>query len=107
MRRTVASVKALAGRSLLLASYRPLPRSHRPFSLRLIPQPRDDPLRRLFRRVGRGVDAQLGPFRRLVRRIDAGEVLQLATPRLLVQALGIALLGQGQRGIDEDLQEGA
>ena len=44
----------------------------------------------------------LGP---LVRRVDAGEVLQLAPPRLLVEPLGVALLGHAQRRVDEDLDE--
>ena len=52
--------------------------------------------------VSTWISALLG---RLVGRIDAGEVLELAAPGLLVQALGIALLGDRERRVDEDLDE--
>lgn len=42
----------------------------------------------------------------LVGRADAGEVLDLAGAGLLVQALGVALLGLFDGDVDEDLDEG-
>ena len=51
-------------------------------------------------------DVDLGVLRRLIRRADAGELWDLALPRLLVQALGVARLGDFKREVDEDLDEG-
>jgi len=48
----------------------------------------------------------LGVLRRLIRRADAGEFWDLAFPCLLVQALGVARLGDFEREVDEDLDEG-
>lgn len=50
-----------------------------------------------------------GDFRRfgcLVRRRDAREVLDLSSAGLLVQPLGISLLGLGKRNVNEYLDEG-
>ena len=44
--------------------------------------------------------------RRLVRRRDAREVLDLARARLLVEPLRVALLGDLDRDVDVDLDEG-
>ncbi len=41
----------------------------------------------------------------LIRTVDAGEVLDLAGPRPLVEPLGIAGFGDGERRIDKDLDE--
>ena len=51
------------------------------------------------------VDMDFGVLGPLVRRVDAREVLDLAAPRLLVETLGIALLGELERCVDEDLEE--
>ena len=45
-------------------------------------------------------------LRCLVGRADAREFWNLAFPRLLVQALGIACLGDFEGQVDEDLDEG-
>ena len=47
----------------------------------------------------------LGVLRRLIRRADAGEFRDLALSCLLVQALGVARLGDFKREVDEDLDE--
>ena len=51
------------------------------------------------------VDPDVGRLGRLVGRIDAGEIGELAGARLAVEALGVAPLGLGERGVDEDLDE--
>jgi hypothetical protein len=51
-------------------------------------------------------NSNLGILRRLVRRTNARELWNLALPRLLVQALRIARLGNFERDVDEDLDEG-
>lgn len=53
-----------------------------------------------------GPEVNLGGLRRLVRRADAREVRDLARARLLVQALGVALLGHRDGDVDENLDEG-
>lgn len=45
-------------------------------------------------------------LRRLVRSANARELLDLARARLLVQTLGIALLGLGDGDVDVDFDEG-
>src|SRR3954453_21529132 len=65
----------------------------------------DHPGGRLLRRHDHGVDAELGIFRRLVGGVDAGEVRELAATRLGVQPLLVALLGDGERCVHEDLAE--
>lgn len=52
------------------------------------------------------MDVDLRVLRRLVRGADAGEVLDLARAGLLVQPLGVALLGLLDGDVDEDLDEG-
>lgn len=52
------------------------------------------------------LDGDLGVGRLLVGGGDAGEVLDLAGPGLLVQALGVALLGDLDGDVDEDLDKG-
>lgn len=73
-------------------------------SLRL--QPRDDIDDALLDGLLCRVDGDLGVLGGLVRRADAGELLDLARARLLVQALGIALLGHLDGDLDVDLDEG-
>src|SRR5262245_15312491 len=51
------------------------------------------------------VAGDLGPERRLVRVADAGELLDLAGARLLVEALHVALLADGERRVDEHFDE--
>lgn len=51
------------------------------------------------------VDVDLWVLRLFVRRTDAGEVLDLASTSLLVQALGITLLGLCNRDVNVDLDE--
>ena len=53
-----------------------------------------------------GVQHELGGRGGLVGVVDAGEAGELAGPRLLVEALGVALLAQLERGVDEHLDEG-
>lgn len=53
-----------------------------------------------------GADGDLGRLGSLVGRRDAGKVLDLAGARLLVEALGVPLLGLGQRHVDKDFDEG-
>jgi hypothetical protein len=52
------------------------------------------------------MDMNLRLLRRLVGRTDARELLYLARLGLLVQALGIALLGDVDGDVDEDFDEG-
>lgn len=52
------------------------------------------------------LDVDLRRHGGLVRRADARELLDLAGARLLVQALRVALLDDGDRRVDEDLDEG-
>src|SRR6185312_16072862 len=65
----------------------------------------DDQIRRFLGTHLRRVDAHLGMLGRLIRAVDAGEILELAGPRLGVEALRVALLGLGERRIDEDLEK--
>src|SRR4051812_9103479 len=58
-----------------------------------------------FGREGGGVDVEIGVFRRFVGGVDTGEVGELPETSLVVEALWIALLGNLQRGVDEDLEE--
>ena len=51
------------------------------------------------------LDRNLRILRRLVRRADARELGDLALARLLVQALGVALLGLLDGDVDEDFDE--
>src|SRR5262245_48755032 len=53
----------------------------------------------------RGVYAKLGVRRRLVRLRYAGEIGNPPGPRRLVQTLGVARLADGERSVQEDLQE--
>lgn len=53
-----------------------------------------------------GLDGDLGLGRLLVRCRDACEVLDLTSASLLVQALGVTLLGDLERDVDKDLDEG-
>jgi hypothetical protein len=52
------------------------------------------------------VDVDLRGLWGLVRRRDTGEVLDYACARLLVQALGVALLGNLDGDVDVHLDEG-
>src|SRR3982751_5048612 len=61
----------------------------------------DDEIGSLLRAHRRRVDADLRLLRLLIGAVDAGEVLELAGARLRVEALGVALLGFGERRIDE------
>ena len=71
----------------------------------MLAQVRNDQFGGVLRRIGDRVDPDLGVFRRLVGRIDAGEVLEVAAPRLLVEALGVPLLGHAERRVHEHLAE--
>src|SRR5437773_4650627 len=53
----------------------------------------------------RRLDTDLRLLGDFIRRVDAGEVLQFAASCFLVQPLGIALLRDGERRIDENLDE--
>ena len=52
-----------------------------------------------------GLDMDLRRFRGFVRRRDAGELGDLATARLGVESLDVAGFADGERGVDEDLDE--
>lgn len=52
------------------------------------------------------VDVDLRVLGGLVGRTDAGELLDLTSASLLVQTLGVALLGLLDRDVNEDLDEG-
>jgi hypothetical protein len=52
------------------------------------------------------VDVDLRVLRSLVGSADTGELLDLASASLLVQTLGIALLGLLNRNVNEHLDEG-
>lgn len=60
----------------------------------------------LLHRVLVRVDRYLGLVRGLVRRRDTSKVLDLASPGLLVQTLGVTLLGDLNGDIDVDLDKG-
>lgn len=60
----------------------------------------------LLDRVLVRLDGNLRLQRLLVGRRDARKLLDLARARLLVQALGIALLGDLERHVDKDLDKG-
>src|SRR5690606_16677003 len=64
-----------------------------------------DLLRGLLDALLRGVHADLGARRGLVRVGDAGEVLDDPLAGLLVETLGVALLDDLERAVDEDLDE--
>ena len=70
-----------------------------------LPQYRQNLVGSGLRRQRHRVDPDLRRLGRFVRRVDAGEVLDLAAARLLVEALRIALLGDRERRVDEDLDE--
>ena len=53
-----------------------------------------------------GPDSDLGRLGRLVGGRNTGKLLDLAGTGLFVQALGVPLLGLGQRHIDKDFDEG-
>lgn len=53
-----------------------------------------------------GPDVDFGVCGRLVGCRDTCKVLDLTRPRLFVQALGVPLLDDGERRVDEDLDEG-
>src|SRR6266853_821668 len=53
----------------------------------------------------RRIDSKLRLQRRLVGMRNAGKIGNLTGPRALVEALGVARFADGQRGIDEHLQE--
>lgn len=53
-----------------------------------------------------GLDVDLGLDGGLVRGRDAGELLDLAGAGLLVQALGVARLDDGEGRVNKDLDEG-
>lgn len=53
-----------------------------------------------------GLDDYLGVVRGLVGGADAGELLDFAGAGLLVQALGVALLSDGDGHVNIDLDEG-
>src|SRR5690348_4755280 len=65
----------------------------------------DDQVRGFVGRHLCRVDADFGVLRLLVRAVDAGEILELAGAGLGIEALGVALLGFGERRIDKDLEE--
>jgi hypothetical protein len=68
-------------------------------------QPRHDLRHTFLHGVLVRANRDLRVQRRLVRRRDARELLDLAGPRLLVQALGVALLGHLEGQVDVDLDE--
>src|SRR5581483_7746979 len=68
-------------------------------------QEMDDLVGEHFRIVLARGKGQLRIERRLVGRVDAGEIVQIAAPRLAVEALGVALLANVERRVDEDLDE--
>lgn len=51
------------------------------------------------------MDMNLRILRLLVRRTDTRELLDLARPRLLIQTLGVTLLGLFDGDVDEDFDE--
>lgn len=53
-----------------------------------------------------GLDSDLGGFGGLVRGADTGEVRNLTGTGLLVETLGVTLLGDLDGDVDEDLDEG-
>src|SRR5262245_44143758 len=70
-----------------------------------VPQVFEDHLSAFLGAQTRRVDPDLGVLGLLVRRIDAGEVLQLAAPGFLVQPFRVATFCDGQRRVDEHLDE--
>ena len=65
----------------------------------------EDPLGRLRRCRGPGVDDDLRVLGRLVRVVDPRHLVDLPGPGLLVESLDVPLLAQFERGADVDLDE--
>ena len=65
----------------------------------------EDAVRSLLRGDDGGVDSYVWSLGWLVGRVDAREVLELASAGLGVEVLRVALLGDLERRVDEDLDE--